>query len=766
MWVIRVTRQGAVLWRLFAVFTGVVCCAAGILAEASAQPEIANGRLRAAFDAEHGGITAFTDLENGFEYLADVTESGGLWRIDLLPPGTPPVSPLQAQSFVPALAADGRCLEGIWGAFGIEAAPDLRVSVTTTLAPDAPASYWRIAISGLGALRVAAVRFPRVAAIVPQEGETLAAPVWMGECTQRAREMLSPANGPRRTFEWEYPGLLSVQCLAVYRPGGPGLYLACDDTSQARKLFAAFGDDRGGLGFEVAHLPESGAAGSYAPGYAVELSAFQGDWFTAAERYRASAPGRHFQQQSRRKTGVVPAWLLDTGAWVWNRGPSANVAGPALVLQERLGLPVSVFWHWWHGCAYDMGFPEYLPPREGAEPFQRAVATMHEEGLHAIVYMNQRLWGMTTPSWEREGAERFAVKGPDGTIRPEVYNTFTRAPCASMCMGTPFWRNVYAGIAEEVLNRYRVDGIYMDQACSSLACYDPAHGHPQGGGTYWMQGFQTLAADIRARAGHNTPVLAGEGCGEAWLPHLDLMLSLQVSMERYAAPGNWTPIPFFHAVHHDATVLYGNYSSLTMPPYDDLWPAETAPKTPLQLLDRKYATQFYLEQARAFAWGQQPTIANFRPRHIEERPEEMAYFFRLARVRAQALPYLRDGVMLGFPRLEVPEVAFEASRLSIYAGQGEAVKEFSMRHASALGAAWKHPSDGSVAVAFASIVNTPLNFEQTLDATVLPLPHSGAIHRITEAGRAQAGTFREGRVTFRVELKPLDACVYVFAPDS
>ena len=26
-----------------------------------------------------------------------------------------------------------------------------------------------------------------------------------------------------------------------------------------------------------------------------------------------------------------------------------------------------------------------------------------------------------------------------------------------------------------------VDGIYMDQACSSLSCFDATHGHPLGG---------------------------------------------------------------------------------------------------------------------------------------------------------------------------------------------------------------------------------------------------------------------------------------------
>jgi hypothetical protein len=158
-------------------------------------------------------------------------------------------------------------------------------------------------------------------------------------------------------------------------------------------------------------------------------------------------------------------------------------------------------------------------------------------------------------------------------------------------------------------------------SCTSLLCYDATHGHPVGGGAYWMAGFDSLTGDIRQHTGRPV-VLAGEGCGEAWLPYLDLMLSLQVSRERYNAPDGWESIPFFQAVYHACAVTYGNYSSLTMPPYDDLWPAQFAPKEPLKLLDRKFSRQFYLEQARAFAWGQQPTVANFQPTQLEQRPED------------------------------------------------------------------------------------------------------------------------------------------------
>ena len=79
-------------------------------------------------------------------------------------------------------------------------------------------------------------------------------------------------------------------------------------------------------------------------------------------------------------------------------------------------------------------------------------------------------------------------------MAPEVYNTFMRA-CASMCMGTAFWREKYAGLAESV-KQIGVDGIYMDQACSSLSCYDPSHGHPLWGGSIGWR-LSKLEADIR-----------------------------------------------------------------------------------------------------------------------------------------------------------------------------------------------------------------------------------------------------------------------------
>ncbi|MBM4090927.1 MAG: hypothetical protein FJ276_16120 [Planctomycetes bacterium] len=371
---------------------------------------------------------------------------------------------------------------------------------------------------------------------------------------------------------------------------------------------------------------------------------------------------------------------------------------------------------------------------------------------------------MTTASWTDEDAARFAVKGRNGEIAPEVYNTFTRQPCASMCMGTSFWRTKYAGLAEQAVHDLGVAGVYMDQACSSLPCYDPTHGHPLGAGNYWTEGFRVLADDIRRRCGvERPPALAGEGCGEPWLAHLDLMLTLQVSRERYAGiRDGWEVIPFFHAVYHPVAILFGNYSSLTIPPYDDLWPAEFAPTTPLTPLDQKFSGQYYLEQARAFVWGQQPTIANFLPSQFVERPKEIDYLLRLARIRQRAAPYLVHGTMLRAPKLDAPTVLLDFSRLSIYAGQRDRVQDFQKSSPSALAAAWRAP-DGDIGIAVASTTDNPLTLTVELDDPPYNIGRHTSLYRIDESSRTAIGTIDARRPVLVLELEPLAACVIEIA---
>ena len=283
-----------------------------------------------------------------------------------------------------------------------------------------------------------------------------------------------------------------------------------------------------------------------------------------------------------------------------------------------------------------------------------------------------------------------------------------------------------------------------------------------------MNGFRMLSSDIRRRTAATKKVLlAGEGSGEAWLPYLDLMLTLQVSRERYAQPGDgWEVIPFFQAVYHDCGVTYGSYSALTVPPYDELWPAEFAPEEPLKLLDRRYASQFYLEQARSFVWGVQPTVSNFMPSHLQDRPEETEYLVRLARIRFRGLKYLLYGTFLRPPELEVPEVTVDISRLSIYAGRRGRVTDAPMPEAlplthatrkspGVIAGAWR-AKDGSIGIALASILGHEVSVE--LDLKPYGVSQNESVHLIDEAGRRELD--RPGSSTaVSITLATRGACI-------
>ena len=222
--------------------------AIGLLAAGAHALELDNGALRLELDPADGRIVALASALNGHN-LVDPEAAAPLWNIDLPGPDGESLVPARAAAFDVERAGDNE-LRLVWSRFNLDNAPELRVTVGVTLDGDEPLSRWSIAVEGLGETRPVSVRFPRIGGLARQESESLAVPGWMGERTEPAREMLN-AGGQGRRFEWEYPGLLSMQCLAFYRDGGPGFYAASDDTQAFGKRFALFGDGAGGAGFEL-----------------------------------------------------------------------------------------------------------------------------------------------------------------------------------------------------------------------------------------------------------------------------------------------------------------------------------------------------------------------------------------------------------------------------------------------------------------------------------------------------------------------------------
>ncbi len=729
---------------------------------------IENGKIRLGFNLKNGELTSLSDLTVNYELLEDSVINKSPWEIESCQSERQPsVLDIYNASKFRFSKPDSSTIILRWEKFRSPECKNTEVVVTIKLEAEKALSRWEISVNKVKGLKIKQVIFPRIAGIKESKNECLAVPQWMGQLIENPRFYLAEIKGKEKKYEWSYPGL-SLQCLALYDPGRYGFYAACNDTLVYNKNFSFSLDSTECLVYRMHnHLPADTSLNNFNLPYSGIIGSFIGDWTKAAGIYREWGSEQKWAKKSRLANHLTPEWLEKNALWVWNRGKSNIVLTPAIKLKARLNLPVNVLWHWWHGCSYDDGFPEYIPPREGKEPFINAVSEADRRGIKAIVYMNQRLWGTTTESWKKENASVYAVKDQNGDINTHIYNIFTNRPAASMCLATSFWKDKYESLCDSAVNIYKAGGVYMDQACLSTECYDKNHGHPAGPGNYWFRNFSILTDLIRSKIPEEKhPVLAGEGCGEAWMPYLDAFLTLDVSRERYAGLGPWKPIPFFQAVYHQYAITYGNYSSLLVPPYDELWPEKFAPKNPMEMLDKSFNSQFLMEQARSFVWGMQPTVANYQDFLAKERKEEIDYLLNIARLRNLGLKYLLNGRYMKSPDISIPVEEINISRLSIYAGkQGESVKSFRGRFPLLYTGTWE-AADKSTGVALASISDGNLNLHFSINADELDIHGNGKINLIDQKGKRLMKTFSNGQIEIDHTLPPRGLCIIEIVPEQ
>ncbi len=725
-----------------------------------------NGKLRLGFDARNGALIEMKDLIHSIDYIEASQITGPPWGIRFLHAGEITLLDPSIPSVFSFIRPDKNTLVLTWGDFASLNNKQFRITVLIKLDEDQFLSSWKIMVQGLSGEPIHEVVFPDIKGLKDLGEENLAVPFWMGQQLKLPRKHLVAMQGAEKKYEWDYPGQLSMQCLSLYKAEKGGFYAACNDTLAYRKSFSVSLDSLNFLNFQMHNFPAlDPESGAYTPPYEAIIGSFKGDWITVAEMYRDWAIRQKWCAESRFKNHLNPGWLDSTALWIWNRGESKYVLGPASDLKQRLDLPVNVFWHWWHGCAYDVGFPEYFPPREGEESFIAAVSGARQKGIRSIVYMNVLQWGTSTESWTEDNAARYAVRDINGALRSHVYNLFTGKSLTNMCIATPFWKDKYASLGRKAIQGYGLNGIYMDQACLSRMCYDRNHPHDTGGGNYWVDHFGQLTALIRREIPEeDQPVLTGEGGGEAWIPYLDAFLTLQVSKERYAGPGGWETIPMFQAVYHQYAVSYGNYSSLLSPPYDELWPEEYAPDEPLKLLDENFNEQFLMEQARSFVWGMQPAIANYMPFLAKERKDEIEYLINLAKIRYKGLKYLLYGKFLRSPILEIPEKEIQISRLSIYAGRGEDnVTSFQGRYPLIHYGTWQS-ADKNIGIALASISPDPFPVNIHFSARDYDLPAAGNTYVTDVDGKRWLTSYSDGKIELHFRLPPKGIALVEITP--
>lgn len=361
----------------------------------------------------------------------------------------------------------------------------------------------------------------------------------LGAQLYRKRDSKKLPN-PRKA---QYMGYAPI--VSAFNIGDAGLYAAAHDARGYIKSFEL--KDEQNIAF---HTPveDSGVLGraGRTPGYPVCVSCYRGDWWQAARIYRSFALRQAWAAKGPicRRTDY-PKAMAETPLWI-------NIHGDSKMTEDVLATAKKLFpdfatglhWHLWNLPGHDVNYPEYFPTVPGVS---NALAKCRAMGQVPMIYINGRLWDADTIGWRF--AQPYATVKEDGT--PYIEKYVNKREQGIMCPYTRQWQDVMHSLADRITGpEIGAPALFMDQigAAAPRLCYNPAHGHTLGGGTYWFEGYRKLLAKAHATTFANGAILTTEGTSETWMDNVDgyLLVTLRKAED----------VPFYAAVYSGYTTYF------------------------------------------------------------------------------------------------------------------------------------------------------------------------------------------------------------------
>ncbi len=353
----------------------------------------------------------------------------------------------------------------------------------------------------------------------------------------------------------------TMQFMAAYdEQSKTGLYVAMHDPNAgAKDISVASRPEERAVIFTFDHPAEDmsvGGNGFVLSGEAI-WQLFRGDWFDAAMIYRhwTRREARWFPELGDEGRDDTPQWMRELPVWTTASGDRAQVVSQVKEFAEYMDVPVGFHWYGWHQIPFDNDYPHYFPVTEG---FSEGVRDLQQAGIYVMPYINGRLWDMHDRGVEdyqfTSVALPAATKDEEGQPYVEMYGSKeadgSPVRFAVMCPATELWQNRIRSICLRLFDEYHVDGVYIDQisAMSPKLCFDKTHGHPLGGGHWWVEGYWEMLQSIRD-AMPEGGMLTSECNAEPYARWLDGYLT-------------WTwqhdgQVPAFMAVYGGAIQMFG-----------------------------------------------------------------------------------------------------------------------------------------------------------------------------------------------------------------
>lgn len=466
------------------------------------------------------------------------------------------------------------------------------------------------------------------------------------------------------------------------------LYLGTQDPNARAKDFLLDSAAPGQLG--VAHYVDNmGVAGSSYPDYyAVEFGVHAGNWVQSALHYRQWALKQKWASAgplSRRSD--MPASIKDIGLWMradwlWQDkdGTPRQQNQPLIDVQKQMGVPMGLHWYNWHHMPFDNEYPHYFPTKPG---FSERVKELTSRGFLIMPYINGSSADLSIPDWPRFGPH--AILDEAGGYRMSYYAEASGRLLA-MCPTQQMWRQTISDLVDRLVGEEGVNGVYVDQVSAMKfdLCFAKDHGHPLGGGTYWVDGYRDEMRMLRnAALGQNrNAVITSENTDEVFFDLVDANLTWSEPTDE--------EIPLIQVVYSGYTLFFGSPANY-----------------------RRSDRFFNYSQGQALIDGRQNGWMDFGL-FAPEFKSKQDYFRQCGQYRVAAKKFLTFGRLWG-PLAPVKPVAqFEDD----YWGWG-------IKHRGKVPVAearlWQS-EDGHLGVIFANYVDEPVNFPWQLNAADYGVP--------------------------------------------
>ncbi len=433
----------------------------------------------------------------------------------------------------------------------------LNAVVTASKSTDQKAILLRLKVDGVSLnASVLRARFPQVVLSTNTSYWTVFYPLGPGV-------IHSGSEVKKTDFSFVYPGAGAVmQYMAMY-DSSSGFHFTTRDPYGSYRIVDARGDSAESIRFSTEqYAPGMGLPGNgYCSDYDTAWQIFKGDWYDAAQIYKrwVAKEAKWYPRKGQPRTPATPREIVQLSSWALATEVADHITDQGLdnviKFKEYMGVPTAYHIYSWHMTpdAVD-DYPHFLPAKPG---MVEGVKKLHNAGVYIMPYINGRLWDTRDrglEDWQYTSVAKPATaKDENGLPYLETYgykeSDGSDVQLAVMCPATEVWQKTMTDITLRLMNEIGVDGVYIDQvaAAGPLGCMDKFHGHPLGGGHWWVDGYNKMLSDIRSKMkGH---FLTAECNAEPYIRWFDGYLAWNWQYEGM--------VPAFQAVYSDKIMVFG-----------------------------------------------------------------------------------------------------------------------------------------------------------------------------------------------------------------